>query len=70
MGELFNVEEWSKEEDQKPLDAGRTGAIHGEKDGLSLKTEGYQWYKTNKSKSDRIIRINPSEKYYVNSLQY
>ena len=70
MGELFNVllnmvKEWS-EEDQKLLEAGRTGALHGEKDSLSLKTEGYQWYKTNKSKSDRIIRINPGEKYSVN----
>ena len=46
MGELFNVllnmvKEWS-EEDQKLLDAGRAGVLHGEKDSLSLKTEGYQ----------------------------
>ena len=45
---------------------GRTGALHGKTDILRLKTEGYQWYKTNKSTSDRIIRINPGEKYFVN----
>ena len=70
IGELFNVllnmvKEWS-EEDDKLLESGRIAALHGEKDSLRLKTEGYQWYKENQSKADRILRINPGEKYSVN----
>ena len=70
IGELFSVllnmvKEWS-EEDMKLLESPRTDALHGEIDSLRLKTDGYQWYKTNRNKSDRIIRINPGEKYSVN----
>ena len=50
----------------KLLESPRTDALHGEIDSLRLKTDGYQWYKTNRNKSDRIIRINPGEKYSVN----
>ena len=43
-----------------------TEALHGETNSLSLKTEGYQWYKANQNKSERIIRINPGHTYSVN----
>ena len=61
LGELFNVllnmvKEWS-EEDHKLLDSARTEALHGEINSLSLKTEGYQWYKANQNKTERIIRL-------------
>ena len=70
LGELFNVllnmvKEWS-EEDHKLLDSARTEALHGEINSLRLKTEGYQWYKANQNKTERIIRINPGDKYSVN----
>ena len=41
-------------------------ALNGEVNSLSFKTDGYQWYKMNKNKSDRIIRINPKDKYSLN----
>ena len=70
MGELFDVmlnmvKEWS-EEDHKLLDSARTEAPHGETNSLSLKTEGYQWYNANQNKTERVIRINPGDKYSVN----
>ena len=30
-----------------------------------LKTAGYQWYKLNKNKPNRIMRIDPKDKYTV-----
>ena len=31
-----------------------------------MKSEGYQWYKANKNKTEKNIRINPGNKYSVN----
>ena len=43
----------------------RLKCLTGEIKSLSLKTEGYQWFKSNQVKADRIIRINPKGKYTV-----
>ena len=69
LGELVSVlanlvTEWS-EEDDKLLESSRIATLHGEKDSLSLRTNGYQWYKSNKMASDKGLRINPKEKYSV-----
>ena len=71
MGQLFNVllnmvSEWSRE-DQSLLLSSRLDSLFDQKDSLKLRTEGYQWYKSNMSKSDRILRINPRGKYSVNA---
>ena len=70
MGQLFNVllnmvSEWSRE-DRSLLLSSRLDSLFDQKDSLKLRTEGYQWYKRNMSKSDRILRINPRGKYSVN----
>ena len=67
MGEMFSVmkrmvEEWS-EEDDSLLFSPRLKALTGEINSLSLKTDGYQWFKTNHLKPDRILRINPKNSY-------
>ena len=58
------VEEWS-EVDDKLLESPRLSLLEGEKTSLSLKTEGYQWFKKNQNKPDRIMKINPKGKYTV-----
>ena len=67
MGEMFTVmkrmvEEWS-EEDYALIMSSRLKCLTGEINSLSLKTEGYQWFKSNQVKADRMIRINPKGKY-------
>ena len=75
MGEMFTVmkrmvEEWSEEEDSLILSS-RLKGLTGEINSLSLKTDGYQWFKANQLKPDRIIRINPKGKYTVSeSLEF
>lgn len=69
MGEMFAVlmrmvEEWS-EEDDSILMSSRMAALTGQPNSLSLKTDGYQWFKSNQQKTDRILRINPKGKYTV-----
>lgn len=69
MGEMFTVmkrmvEEWSEEDDSLIISS-RLKCLTGEIKSLSLKTEGYQWFKSNQVKADRIIRINPKGKYTV-----
>jgi hypothetical protein len=58
------VSEWS-EEDDRLLESSRSAALEKERNSLSLKTDGYQWYKVNKKGSDKILRINPKDKYTV-----
>ena len=72
MGELFNVllnmvKEFS-EEDQTLLSEKRSSILFNRSDSLKLKTEGYQWYKSNKNKAGRIMRIKPGSKYSVNNV--
>ena len=69
IGELVEVlvrlvAEWS-EEDDKLLESPRLALLEGEKNSLALKTAGYQWYKLNKKKLNRIIRIDPKDMYTV-----
>ena len=69
IGELVSVlarlaSEWS-DEDDRLLESPRLAALDGERDSLSLKTDGYQWYQANKSGTDKIIRINPKDRYTV-----
>ena len=69
LGELISVmldlvKDWS-EADDKLLESSRLAMLEGEKDSLSLKTAGYQWFMQNKSGTDKIIRINPAGKYTV-----
>lgn len=58
------VSEWS-EEDDRLLVSSRLAGLHGEANSLSLRTDGYQCYKANKSRTDKIIRINPNDKYTI-----
>ena len=58
------VSEWSEEDDHL-LESSRLAALQGETNSLSLKTDGYQWYKSNKTGSNNILRINAKDKYTV-----
>ena len=75
MGEMFSVmkrmvEEWSEEDDSLIMSS-RLKGFSGEINSLSLKTDGYQWFKANQLKPDRMIRINPKGKYTVSeSLEF
>ena len=69
LGELVSVllnlvSEWS-EEDDLLLESSRLAALHGQEKSLSLRTDGYQWYKANKTRADKILKINPKDKYTV-----
>ena len=58
------VKEWA-EKDDIFLTSSRLSVLHKDVNGLKLRTEGYQWFKQNKSGSDKIIKINPTGKYTV-----
>ena len=69
VGELLSVlarlvSEVSEEDDHL-LVSSRLAVLHGEKDSLSLRTGGFQWFMANNSGTDKIIRINPKDKYTV-----
>ena len=55
-------------EDQTLLSEKRSSILFNRSDSLKLKTEGYQWYKSNKNKAGRIMRIKPGSKYSVNNV--
>jgi hypothetical protein len=58
------IKEWSKQPDI--LSKSRTEMLFNPKDGLKLRTDGYQWLKSNKAGSaDRIICVKPDNKYTV-----
>ena len=58
------IKEWSKQPDI--LSKSRTETLFNPKDGLKLRTDGYQWLKSNKTGSaDRIICVKPDNKYTV-----
>ena len=67
LGELFEVflrmvKEWS-EEDDTILESSRLATLHGQKDSLKLRTEGYQWFR--KTRNQLMLKINPKGKYTV-----
>jgi hypothetical protein len=71
LGELIGVldtlvTEWSDESDHL-LESSRLAALHGQKNSLKLRTDGYQYYLKNiKGSKDKILRINnPDGKYYT-----
>ena len=69
IGELVSVlarlvSEWADEDDILFISS-RLAALHGERNSLSLKTDGFQWYQANKLGADKIIRINAKDKYIV-----
>ena len=69
LGELMSVlgnmvEEWSEESDNL-LESNRLEGLQGEVNSLSLRTEGYQWYKQNTNTRDKIVRIKSNGKYTV-----
>ena len=53
------------DEDDRLLVLPRLSALEGERDSLALKTAGYQWYQCNKTGTDKILRINPKNRYTV-----
>ena len=57
------VQEWSKEEEV--LSLSRKEMLFNPRDGLKLRTDGYQWLKSIKSASDQIICVKPGSKYTV-----
>ena len=59
------VKEWG-EVDDSLLYGSRMDVLDTCKDGLKLKTEGYQWMKANKlNSSDKIVRVDPKGKYTI-----
>ena len=56
------IKEWSKE--PATLNKTRAEMLFNPKDGLKLRTEGYQWLKSNGS-ADKIICVKPDNKYTV-----
>ena len=64
------VYEWSKKSDDL-LSQPRLSMLFDPKEGLKIRTQGYQWAKSNKVGSDRIISINPKNKYTISeSLEF
>ena len=58
------VHEWSTEEDI--LEKSRSELLFNPRDGLKLRTEGYQWLRSMTTASgDMIICVNPNDKYTV-----
>lgn len=69
LGNFFDivdrmVNEWSKRSDDL-LFQPRSSMLFEPKGGLKLRTEGYQWAKMNKSGSEKLISINPTNKYTI-----
>jgi hypothetical protein len=67
LGELFDVmlrmvKEWS-EEDDVLLNSSRLATLHNQRDSLKLRTEGYQWFRRNRT--SLMLKINPKGKYLV-----
>ena len=61
---LRMVKEWSKE--PNILNKSRAEMLFNPKDGLQLRTYGYQWLKSNEAgAADRIICVKPDNKYTV-----
>ena len=59
------VKEWG-EYDDSLLYCSRLGMLDKDRDGLKLKTQGYQWMVINKmGMSDRIVQVNPKGKYTI-----
>ena len=58
------VNEWSKE--PSILNQTRTELLFNPQDGLKLRTNGYQWLKSNKiGIADRILCVRPDHKYTI-----
>ena len=69
LGNFFDivsrmVNEWSKKSDSLLYES-RMAMLFDPKEGLRLRTEGYQWAKVNKTGMEKVISINPSNKYTV-----
>ena len=61
---FWMVHEWSNEEDI--LEKSRSELLFNPRDGLQLRTEGYQWLRFMMAPSgDMIICVNPNDKYTV-----
>ena len=61
LGELVDVlatlvTEWSDEDDHL-LESTRLSALHGQENSLSLRTDGYQFFKANQTGSDKISLV-------------
>ena len=69
LGNFFHivsrmVNEWSRKSDSL-LNESRMAMVFDPKEGLKLRTEGYQWAKVNKIGMEMLISINPTNKYTV-----
>ena len=69
LGNFFDivsrmVNEWSRKSDSL-LNESRMAMVFDPKEGLKLRTEGYQWAKVNKIGMEKLISINPTNKYTV-----
>ena len=58
------VNEWSLEDDSL-LSKDRLALLDTPPGGLKLKTDGYQWYKENNFKPNRIFTVTPRGRYTV-----
>ena len=69
LRELFStlkrmVEEWS-DDDTLLLESSRSAILFNDRNGLKMRTDGYQWFRQNKTGTERILKINPKDKYTV-----
>ena len=58
------INEWSLDDDSS-LSKSRLQQVLDSTQSLKLRTDGYSWYKQNKLGSDKMISINPRNKYTV-----
>ena len=58
------VSEFSLKDDNL-LFSNRLALLQDSTEGLKLRTEGYQWHQKNKLGSDKIICVNPKNKYTI-----
>ena len=58
------INEWSRKFDSL-LNESRMAMVFDQKEGLKLRIEGYQWAKVKKIGMEKMISINPTNKYTV-----
>ena len=63
------ISEWS-ERDDTLLSGRRMDMLSSDPNGLRLKTEGFQWWKSQKIGTSKIFKVNPKDKFTILGTSY
>ena len=63
------ISEWS-ERDDTLLNGRRMDMLSSDPNGLRLKTEGFQWWKSQKIGTSKIFKVNPKDKFTILGTSY